>query len=216
VGYHDDMYSIQRATPVAVVVNIPPENLNFMCQAAAFRRIVMNLAGNSLKYTESGIIKVTLSVTAEAVEGVDLKSDFEERMVVLEISDTGKGISKEFLKTKIFTPFSQENTLSPGTGLGLSMVKSLVHLQHGTVTIDSQVGKGTTVTVSVPLMRAQHSSVPSPSTAPELKRHHYELRGFTRSHHAVIKDSVSGYLTGWFEMSASREHENEKAKIVVV
>lgn len=64
-------------------------------------------------------------------------------LITISIRDTGRGISADFLRSKVFTPFAQENSLSSGTGLGLSIVRSIVALLEGEITIDSEVGRGT-------------------------------------------------------------------------
>lgn len=63
--------------------------------------------------------------------------------VVLTITDTGRGISNDFVRTKLFTAFAQENSLSSGTGLGLSIVRSIVALLEGEIAIKSELGRGT-------------------------------------------------------------------------
>ncbi len=66
--------------------------------------------------------------------------------VTLTITDTGKGISSDFIRSKLFTPFAQENSLSSGTGLGLSIVRSIVALLEGEIAIKSELGRGTGMT----------------------------------------------------------------------
>jgi signal transduction histidine kinase len=129
---------------VSVILDIDKENYHFTTQPGAFRRIIMNLLGNALKYTSHGYVKVKL----ETSELDDLHTpgggDSTPRaMITLTVTDTGKGISSEFLRSKLFTPFAQENTLSSGTGLGLSIVRSIINLLEGDITIDSEIGRGT-------------------------------------------------------------------------
>ncbi|KAL3424135.1 hsp90-like protein [Phlyctema vagabunda] len=138
---------------VAVILDVDIQNYHFITQPGAFRRVIMNLLGNALKYTSHGFVQIKL----EAKEIEDLvtpSSDPVARsMVTLTIQDTGKGISAEFLRSKLFTPFAQENSLSSGTGLGLSIVRSIVALLEGEIEIDSEPGRGTQVRVSLPLLR---------------------------------------------------------------
>lgn len=101
----------------------------------------MNLLGNALKYTSHGYVHVTLE-TAETEQALSPHT-VARSMVTLTVTDTGKGISSDFLRSKLFTPFTQENSLSSGTGLGLSIVKSIVSLLEGEIAIDSEVGRGT-------------------------------------------------------------------------
>ena len=75
----------------------------------------MNLVGNSLKYTTSGFIKVKISL--QQVESNEQhQPDPDVTTVQIVVTDTGRGMSEEFLRTKLFTPFAQESVLSPGTG----------------------------------------------------------------------------------------------------
>ncbi|KAK3952241.1 putative histidine kinase [Pseudoneurospora amorphoporcata] len=83
--------------------------------------------------------------------------------VILTVSDTGKGIAPRFLREKAFSPFQKEDSLTPGPGLGLSIVKQIVDALGGRVVVDSRPGEGTTVRVITPLL---HSS---PEPRPEEK-----------------------------------------------
>jgi len=102
--------------------------------------ILNNLISNSTKYTIVG----SITVTCEKVDG----------RLVLEVSDTGVGISKDF-QPKMFDPFEQEskghNRLFEGTGLGLSITRNLVHLMGGKIEIWSIKNEGTRVLVEIPL-----------------------------------------------------------------
>jgi signal transduction histidine kinase/ActR/RegA family two-component response regulator len=113
----------------------------------AWKRIMLNLCSNALKYTNIGHIDVALNL----LEGTDLKGSY----VSLSVTDTGIGMSLEFLKYHLFTPFTQENILTPGTGLGLSLVKSIVESIHGKIFVESRLHEGTRVTINVPLNRGQ-------------------------------------------------------------
>ena len=126
---------------VPVIFLVKMQNFNFTTQPGAFRRIIMNLLGNALKYTSHGYVHVTLETTdPDQAFGPD---SAQRSTVTLTVADTGKGISSEFLRSKLFTPFTQENSLSSGTGLGLAIVKSIVSLLEGEIAIDSEVGRGT-------------------------------------------------------------------------
>lgn len=133
---------------VSVYMNIDP-NVPWTWHIApgAVRRIIMNLLGNSLKYTRKGFILISLkqeqSLTKSKRGGyINL---------VLNVSDSGKGIAPEFLHNRAFKPFSQEDSLDPGTGLGLSIVHQISKALSGTVQIESQLRRGTSVTVTMPL-----------------------------------------------------------------
>ncbi|CVL02359.1 related to nik-1 protein (Os-1p protein) [Fusarium proliferatum] len=129
---------------VFLVIDSRP-SWGFYTQPGPVRRIIMNLFGNSLKYTQCGIIKVSLEQTSA------FGADDNDCWVTIKVSDTGVGISEDFLQNGLFKPFSQENHLSPGTGLGLSFVKQITAQFGGHISVDSRVGIGTTVTVRLPM-----------------------------------------------------------------
>ncbi|OIW22598.1 hypothetical protein CONLIGDRAFT_587216, partial [Coniochaeta ligniaria NRRL 30616] len=127
----------------------PAASWSFLMHPGAFRRIIMNLFGNSLKFTKAGFIRVSLSQESPS-EGPDKQiSGFGK--IVLNVSDSGKGISEEYLRNQLYTPFAQEDHFAPGTGLGLSLVRQVVTALGGEIHVTSQVGRGTTVRVSMPL-----------------------------------------------------------------
>jgi len=73
----------------------------------------MNLVGNSLKYTKAGHIKIKIE---EQTELQGQPGDYDHSQVTITVSDTGIGISKDFLRYKLFTPFSQESAVAARTG----------------------------------------------------------------------------------------------------
>ena len=103
------------------------------------RQILINLLGNSIKFTDSG--KVSVSVTET------------ESQIHIDVSDTGAGIEPEEID-RIFEPFHQIDSSSTrsveGTGLGLAVVKQLAELEGGTIKVHSEVGVGSTFTLSLP------------------------------------------------------------------
>jgi signal transduction histidine kinase len=143
---------------VVVGLDIDPEpSWIFRSQPGAIRRIVMNILGNSLKYTSKGFIKVSLAQSALLQKG-------STRTVELTVVDSGQGISDDYLQNHLFTPFSQENSLAAGAGLGLSIVKRIATSLGGSLQVQSKVGQGTTVRVRLPL---KATPTPPPGAAPE-------------------------------------------------
>lgn len=107
-------------------------------------------------------------------ESLDGGDEHKRSNVILTVSDTGKGITPRFLREKAFSPFQKEDSLTPGPGLGLSIVKQIVDALGGRVVVDSRPGEGTTVRVITPL---QHS-VPEPkSEERDIADHREALRG---------------------------------------
>ncbi|MFB3062721.1 MAG: ATP-binding protein [Candidatus Binatia bacterium] len=104
------------------------------------RQVILNLVGNAVKFTEDGKIKIFASQQNGSLK--------------LVVSDTGIGIEKGELD-HIFEEFHQAGTLSTrkhgGTGLGLAIVKKFVNLLGGDIGVESEVGKGSTFTVTLPL-----------------------------------------------------------------
>ena len=116
----------------------------FKVPPGAFRRLVLNLCTNALKYTDFGWVRVWLALHEQG-GGPD------KHNLTLTVADSGRGISREFLKNSLFTPFMQEFPMHSGTGLGMSIVRQLVDELGGTVDVRSQVGVGTEVTVGLKL-----------------------------------------------------------------
>nr|POF04545.1 hybrid signal transduction histidine kinase b [Quercus suber] len=108
--------------------------------SSIYRKILGNLLSNSLKYTTTGCIRVSLDV------------DLDLNMMTLRVADCGIGISEEFLQNKLFQPFTQQNQLHPGTGLGLCVVKRLLDSINGTIFVHSSTDTGTTVTSKIPFL----------------------------------------------------------------
>ncbi|KAF3483435.1 uncharacterized protein GIQ15_02759 [Arthroderma uncinatum] len=137
------------ARRVMVILNIDWQTPGILkSQLSSWKRIIMNLCGNALKYTSSGFVYISLGTQTVLPAS---KTESAQRHITLQISDSGKGISNDYLKYDLFTPFSQEDQLAGGTGLGLSIVRQLVANFSGDIDVQSEVGYGTTVKVSVPI-----------------------------------------------------------------
>lgn len=103
-------------------------------------QIILNLLSNAVKFTESGYVKIT--------------AEIEGGFCFISIIDTGIGMKEEELE-RLFIPFCQiDSGLTrkyEGTGLGLSICKKLIELLHGTITVTSDIGKGSIFTISFPV-----------------------------------------------------------------
>ena len=133
----------QKNQTLNYMVNIKHNMI--LTDSLKIREIYVNLMSNAIKYTNVG---GTISFSLEEIEREEGLSDYKAI-----VQDTGIGISKEYLP-HIFENFSRQKTSSEsgviGTGLGMPIVKKLVDLMHGTISIESEEGKGTTVVVNLP------------------------------------------------------------------
>lgn len=118
------------------------------------RQVLTNLVGNSIKFTQEGTVQLDVTAAQNAVGEVS--------NVHFTVQDSGIGIAKDVRKI-LFQPFSQADTSTAriygGTGLGLSICQELVELMGGHMTIQSELGKGTRVTFSLPFQVQRASSI---------------------------------------------------------
>jgi signal transduction histidine kinase/ligand-binding sensor domain-containing protein/DNA-binding response OmpR family regulator len=113
-------------------------------------RILFNLLSNAFKFTrEGGSVRLTLDAAAPRPDGL--------RQVTIRVSDSGIGIPRN-QQDRIFERFFQHATpgaiLNQGTGIGLSITKEFVHMHGGSIHVDSEPGRGSVFTVSVPMAQA--------------------------------------------------------------
>jgi signal transduction histidine kinase len=174
-------------------------NWNFEMDAGAWRRIMLNLFGNAMKYTKTGYIKVSLNVEEDSTS----RNRKSRSMFVLRVKDSGKGISKEFLKHHLYKPFTQEDSLAVGAGLGLSIVRHIIQDLGGSIDFTSEQGVGTEVTVKLPLLATKQPQADDPASimVREVKEaacgHTFNLEGFDR--YPDISETPTGILSADFE-----------------
>lgn len=138
------------------------------------QQILINLCGNAIKFTEKGHVLLRASL---------LHKNGEKYRIRFDVEDTGIGISEEF-RRQMFESFSQASSDTTrkfgGTGLGLAISKQLTELMNGTISVSSELGKGSTFSVQIPFEKAEETEQhnPKPSIGPELKaklQHSYIL-----------------------------------------
>ena len=119
---------------------------NYIGDASKLRQIIMNLCNNALKFTERG---GSIQLSAEEViedDGINVIS--------IAVQDNGRGISSE-MQEQLFEYFSQGDIniheKFGGTGLGLAISLDLIHLMGGDIALESELGKGSTFTIMLPL-----------------------------------------------------------------
>ncbi len=131
--------NVARKRDIKLNVDIPEnQNFNMAIDVEKMERICYNLLSNALKYTPANGT-VSFSCSCDGV------------MLHFSVSDTGSGISDSD-RNHIFDRFFQVDKLRPkGSGIGLSLVKAFVELHGGTITLDSELGKGSVFSVSIPV-----------------------------------------------------------------
>ena len=140
------------------VERVDLEHPYVLADAVRIREILVNILSNAVKFTEDGG-SITFETMCRPGE------DQTHIVVTYRISDTGIGMSPEFLE-HIFDEFSQEEssarTQYKGTGLGMAITKHYVELMGGTISVESEKGRGSTFTVELPMELADESMIQKP------------------------------------------------------
>lgn len=124
--------------PVELVTELPADPVRGSCDPGMLRQVLANLLANAVRHTETGHVRLSLTDRDERVE--------------LTVEDTGSGIKPADLP-RIYDRFWRGATAGherSGSGLGLTIVRELVHHMHGEISVDSEVGVGTRFTVRIP------------------------------------------------------------------
>ena len=136
-------------------ININPELPMIHADSDRIQQVLMNLIGNAIKYTEHGSILLEASASKSFVE--------------VNIQDNGMGIPEEELRLVLEDYQRGTNVATtPGTGLGLNLSRHIIELHGGELSIESEVGKGTTVGFTLPVSEHNTSQIPSPSSTTSL------------------------------------------------
>ena len=127
---------------IELIISGELENIWILGDIYSLNQTINHIVDNAIKYTDNGEVRL------------DCKS--EEENVIVTISDTGCGISEDYLPS-IFDPFTQElqgyNRKYEGNGLGMALVKQYCNLNNASITISSEKSVGTTVKVSIPKIK---------------------------------------------------------------
>lgn len=169
---------------------IIPAPIRLCADIYKVERICYNLLSNALKYTsEGGSITIKAKSTDETVE--------------ICIKDTGKGIAKEDIK-HIFDRFYQvRNSNKDGTGIGLAIVKAFTELQGGTAKVESEVGKGSEFTITLPKRVAGDNFQPAEET--------YTMNDFLDESSAVTDISTENKVS-----KITSDRQEDKPRVLVI
>ncbi len=137
---------------LSLEIDLPSPSPTLLCDASKLKQCMSNLLSNSIKFTPTG---GSISIVSRVTEGGDL---------AITVKDTGVGIASTDIPT-VMSPFGQVETAfqraHPGTGLGLPLTRALIELHNGRLNIESVLGKGTAVTLTLPQSRF---TLPVPAT----------------------------------------------------
>ena len=144
-----------KTTNKTIEISTSVEHKTVLGDKYKFMQIIKNILSNSVKYSHSGAnIQITINEVA-----IHQHAKYQ-----ITIADNGIGMSKEFLK-HIYEPYSREvqglsDRTTVGTGLGMLLVKYLVQIMNGDIGIDSELGVGTKVVVTLPFDAADDEQIP--------------------------------------------------------
>ena len=142
-GLESSLTPLAKEKGLELKIKIEDPSLRLQSDKTKLHAILQNLLSNAIKYTDVGEIELCVSCPRDG-----------EGRVSFTVHDTGIGIQEEDLK-QIFDPFYMAGNVDrkkrPGTGLGLTIVKRLVELFEGEIQVESELGKGSTFTVTLPL-----------------------------------------------------------------
>ena len=142
---YDTLYKNARDKDIEFTLDIGDKisRKSIIGDPVRFRQIIFNLADNAIKFTENGVVKISI--------------DLDDQHIIIKVKDTGVGIDKAHLH-QIFRKFDQATTTTSkkygGTGLGLAIVKKLIDMQNGLITVHSEIDKGTEFTMKLPYVPA--------------------------------------------------------------
>ncbi|KAG8912928.1 His Kinase A domain containing protein [Tulasnella sp. 417] len=177
---------------------------------AGIRRILMNLISNSIKFTKDGFICVRL-------EQVTMEPSVDGKVTIkITVTDTGKGIGKDFQQNRMWEAFSQEDPLQSGTGLGLSIVNQIARALGGKPSVRSEEGQGTSISVFLQV-DAIGDVPPTPIVQPA-QTISVTMLGFNTAHRGVaaLKEILTGYLVDWWGFRVTPEEEDELGDILFI
>ncbi|WP_127714385.1 ATP-binding protein [Halobacteriovorax sp. HLS] len=152
VGVIQGALDMMRSTlPANIKINFDFEkNVSICGDVTQMQQIIMNFCTNARDSIDkkNGIINISI------------KDNPQTNMVKIYIEDNGSGISKE-LQAKIYEPYFSTKPVNKGTGMGLSIIQSIIQQMNGTIELISEEGKGATFVLTLPIFKQDSSSQPA-------------------------------------------------------
>jgi signal transduction histidine kinase/DNA-binding response OmpR family regulator len=180
-----------------IILHIQPDLPQMIIgDALRIRQVVMNLFENAIKFTDAGYVK--LKVNADTADN--------QPVLVIAVEDTGQGIKEEVLP-QLFKPYvkgeEHEAAQIKGIGLGLAICDHLVKRMDGEIKVSSELGKGTTFKVLLPLVSADEDETASKPSCLEGKNVLF------LTHDNLLVDLLSDYFSHWGAKFEVRKEEQE-------
>lgn len=145
---------------IEMQIQMPQNDINLWLDEEHLSKVISNIVSNSIKNSnkEDAFIKISISVDNLAKDAPFFKSSYfyldnlyGEKHLIIKVQDNGIGIESRFLPL-IFERFYQiSNQPNKGSGIGLSLVKSIMRIHHGGLIISSELGKGTEFIIGIPV-----------------------------------------------------------------
>ena len=183
---------------IQLLNEIPADTPRVFADENRVQQILINLVGNAVKFTETG----TVRVRAETIDG----------MVRISITDTGIGIPPD-MHQAIFKSFEQADGSNSrkhgGTGLGLAITKQLVELHQGDIRVDSELGRGSTFSFTLPIATSTQLERPSSLAENRIPNKFPELPSNKNLHSPVIVPASA-------EAAGFAHAETESIRILIV
>ena len=176
---------------------ISPEVPSLLCgDPGRLRQVLINLAGNAVKFTESGEVGIRVTMTEETKSHITLRFD---------VRDTGIGIPAEHMD-RMFKSFSQADASTTrqygGTGLGLAISKQITELMEGQIGVESKESEGSTFWFTAVIKKQPYDQLPAPIELGDIKNmrvlivdnngtNRYIFREYLESWHCRVEEAVS-------------------------
>jgi PAS domain S-box-containing protein len=167
VGYVEKLIQRVIGEDVEISVNLSGENLQIKADVGQMEQVMMNLATNARDAMPRGGRLCVTTGKVVVKEGSEARYDLPApgEYAMISFADTGTGIDKESLG-KIFEPFYTTKEVGKGTGLGLSLVHGIIKQHNGSILVSSEMGKGTTFNIYLPLIEGHAAEEVSKVSAP--------------------------------------------------
>ncbi|OFI33990.1 hypothetical protein BFC17_20765 [Alteromonas lipolytica] len=153
-GVNSDLLILLGDKPVELIIENSLTHDQWIGDAVRIRQVLLNIGANAIKFTERGKVCITV------------RESSQERLI-FSITDTGAGMSEDAL-TRLFDRFEQADSSTTrkhgGTGLGMSITQSLIHLMGGEIRVASTTGEGTKFVVTLPMQPAEETEMPEETT----------------------------------------------------